>query len=163
MAYIESEREDLMEEATALVRRMELRLAHYHEPVVIGQRREKTLSIYFGQDLVYHFDATHRLRRAFVDGLLFRTQGTTLSQLQRKRKPGVSALMRTNLSDDECTAFLQTMDEQLVRLRNALETDDFQVLRKIPEVDNLEIDLPQILTEILRAQPRLAPAIKGKR
>ena len=77
MARTESHREDLMAEATALVRRAEFLDADGRSVLVAGYRRDGSLSLYLGEDLVYHFDRDGRLKRGFVDGLLYRTQQTT--------------------------------------------------------------------------------------
>ncbi|MEZ6044739.1 MAG: hypothetical protein R3C11_03990 [Planctomycetaceae bacterium] len=42
--------------------------------------------LYLGPDPVYHFDAAGRLKRAYVEGLLYRTQESTLARLERLRR-----------------------------------------------------------------------------
>ena len=83
MARQEVDREDLIAEAVALRRRIELALPGCDNPVVAGYRSTGALSLYFGADPVYQFDERGRLRRAFVGGHLYRTQGTTLAELTR--------------------------------------------------------------------------------
>ncbi len=67
MARDESSREDLLREATALVERIEL-VPHATDPliaasdlfdkhIVAGFRRDGALSVFFGEDPVYHFNA----------------------------------------------------------------------------------------------------------
>ena len=70
MARDESDREDLLREATALVERIELAPADAadDEHIVAGFRRDGALSIYFGADPVYHFNSAGELRRAYCDG-----------------------------------------------------------------------------------------------
>ena len=70
-------REDLLREATALVERIELvphrdRQFDASEPIVVGFRADGALSIFFGDDPVYQFNAAGELRRAYCDGLLFK-------------------------------------------------------------------------------------------
>jgi len=55
------------------------------ENVIARFRADGSPSIYFGSDPVYHFDEAGRLRRAFVEEQLFRTQGDTLARLTRTR------------------------------------------------------------------------------
>ena len=64
MARHEEDREDLMKEATALVRRIEIQLNNDPEPVFAGYKRTGYLSIYLTPDRVYHFDEQNFLRRA---------------------------------------------------------------------------------------------------
>jgi hypothetical protein len=87
MARTEADREDLMAEAVALVRRVELALPGQDEPLVCGFRRDGSFSVYVGQDPVFHFDSRLRLRRAYRGGKLYRTQGDTLAELTRVRRP----------------------------------------------------------------------------
>ena len=97
MARQESDRDDLMGEATALVRRAEWKPLSGVEAVVTGFRRDGSMSLYFGADPVYHFDETGRLKRAFLAGRLYRTQGTTLAELTRRREKTETHLIRRDL------------------------------------------------------------------
>ena len=83
MARHEDDREDLMREAVALTDRVELSVDGFESLITIGFRSNSAMSIFLGPDAVYHFDPEGRLRRAFVDGLLFRSQHTTLAMLRR--------------------------------------------------------------------------------
>ncbi|MGH7129995.1 MAG: hypothetical protein ACREJB_15520, partial [Planctomycetaceae bacterium] len=83
-----------MREATALARRVEIVCPDETEPVIAGVREDGTLSVYFGADPAYHFDASGRLRRAFAAGCLYRTQGHTLARLLRRRTASVVELLR---------------------------------------------------------------------
>ncbi len=85
MARQERDREDLMAEATALTRRAEW-IPPGEEPVVTGFRNNGAFSIYFGPDPCFHFTPKGELRRAFANGYLFRSEGTTLSRLLRQRE-----------------------------------------------------------------------------
>ena len=84
MARVEADHEDLLKEAVALVRRMEFQPIGGVEAVIVGFRESGWLSIYIGADRMYQFDELGRLRRAYIDGLLYRTQGTALAQLRRQ-------------------------------------------------------------------------------
>jgi hypothetical protein len=122
MARQESDREDLMREATALVRRVELDVPGEPEPVVCGFHADGRLSVYFGSDPVYHFDPEGRLRRAFVDGHLFRTQGTTLACLTRVRTHAVTELRRRDLNPEELAAFFREMRGRIRHSRSEVRT-----------------------------------------
>ena len=105
MARHESDREDLMREATALVRRAELICPGETEPVIAGFRRDGRLALYFGPDPVFQFDPQHRLRRAYVAGFLYRTQGETLARLNRHRTQDQTLLVRHDLAPAELDTF----------------------------------------------------------
>ena len=143
MAREESDREDRMREAVALNRRMEIvpkamappaddadaatRLpAITAEPIVLGFRSSTGwFSIYFGQDPVYTWDAAGRLRRAYVDGFLFRTQGTTLARLERVRGSSSVELARHDLEVAECANFVARMHRHLRGLHEILSSKSY--------------------------------------
>ncbi len=79
----QSDREDLLAEATALVERIELVLPGYAEPIVAGFRASDCASLFFGTDPVYQFNSQRQLRRAFVDGLLYKAECGRLVSLTR--------------------------------------------------------------------------------
>jgi hypothetical protein len=121
MAREESDREDLMREAVALNRRMEIGVVGFVDPIVLGFRDSTGwFSIYFGQDPVYTWDAAGQLRRAYEGGCLFRTQGTTLARLERVRSENAVELIRHDLDAGECESFLQRLRARLAELRDVL-------------------------------------------
>jgi hypothetical protein len=165
MARHESDREDLMREATALIRRAELSYPGRSEndPVITGFRRDQSLAVYFGADPVYQFDDQHRLRRAFVSGHLYRTQGQTLARLTREHRRDETVLHRHDLNADELQAFLQSAKNQLTELHRAIASNAARVLATIPADGDLLPELEAFLAEVLRQELPLAPAIAGKR
>ncbi|HEX3599001.1 MAG TPA: hypothetical protein VHU84_02590, partial [Lacipirellulaceae bacterium] len=77
MSREESQREDLIREATALVERIEISFdaSVSNDPdspqqVIIGFRANGALSIFFGEDPVYQFNSAGDLRRAYWNGQL---------------------------------------------------------------------------------------------
>lgn len=165
MARQESDREDLMREATALVRRAEMTYPGRieGEPVIAGFRRDGRLSVYFGADPVYQFDDQHRLRRAYVAGFLYRTQGETLARLHRQRTAEETLLLRHDLDLSELAEFRQSAMQTLMELQNALDADEVQILAQIPQDEDLLNDLQSALAAILKQHLPLGPPIPGKR
>jgi hypothetical protein len=158
MARREADREDLMREATALRERVELAVPHEAEPVVAGFRADGRLSLYFGQDPAYHFDAEGGLRRAFRDGELYRSQGTTLARLRRQRTPESTDLARHDLAPDELDAFLQQMQARLRTLLEALQSGRVRIVARIPPDSDL---LARLIEAIPRAnRGRLSKALR---
>lgn len=133
MARTESDREDLMREAIALRERAELSCEGYPDSIVCGFRENGALSIYFGQDPVYQFDSDGLLRRAYVDGFLFRSQQTTLARLRRERTENQTLLVRTDLGPAELLQFRETMLDSLRRLHAALSNSRFTVISAVPD------------------------------
>ena len=171
MARDESDREDLLREATAFPRRAEFRIddpdgspAAGEDRVLFGGLRETGTSLYLGADPAYHLDAEDRLRRAFVDGLLYRTQGATLARLLRHRTDTETELIRHDLDGDELASFLGRVAADCRSVAEAIETGRVTVLGSVPPNDT-EI-LPDLSVRLRRhaeLEERLAPAIPGRR
>lgn len=163
MARIESDREDLIAEATGLVRRAEWRVPFQSELVVAGFKRNGAWSIYWGTDPVYQFEVDGRLRRAFAHGSLWRTQGTTLARLERERTEAETALKRHDLTESELVTFLAEVRQHLETLLNSLDCDTAQLLRQVPEAADVTAELKAALRSVINHAIVLAPAIPGKK
>lgn len=137
MARQESDREDLLREATALVQRVELVVAGYDEPIVCGFRRDGSVSLFFGADPVYQFNTASQLRRAFVAGRIHKAEQGRLVALSRERSTTQVSLVRDELSGDEPAAFLTTMQGHLSRLREALNGGSFVIQGEVPSGGNV--------------------------
>ena len=132
MARQESDREDLLREATALVERAELQIPGESEPVTAGFRKDGSLSLFFGGDPVYQFNTAGELRRAFADGLLYKAERGRLVSLRRERSEHEVALVRRELTGDETVAFLAAAHQRLLRLGKALQSGQSQLLGQVP-------------------------------
>ena len=161
MARNESDREDLIREATALRNRIEWQLPSDPEPVVAGIRADGSLSVYFGQDPVYQFNPDGQLRRAYAAGFLYRTQGKTLARLHRERSPNQTVLALSDLNSDELSRFLIEMDDQLTRLSQSITDGSAKRLRQISE--GVSADYQSLIGLALHASPRLAPPMPTRR
>lgn len=163
MTRREADREDLLAEAVALVRRVEFTLPEREESVVCGFRRDGGLSVYLGQDPAFHFDAEGRLRRAYHRGKLYRTQGSTLAEMTRERSDAETTLVRRDLPPERLAEFLDNMRTALRTVQTAIAEDRVSVTRQVPE-DDVELlkDVEESLERILNTGPPLAPAIAGK-
>lgn len=162
MAKNESDREDLMAEAGALVRRMEI-LRDDAEPIVAGEKSDGRWSVYFGADPAYHFDEVGRLQRAFVDGKLYRTQGAALAELKRVRSELATTLNRRDLPPAELGGFLHGMRERLKGLAEEIDGGDAVFGRRVPDDDDaLPADFRRLVDRVLLDPETLAPAFRGK-
>jgi len=134
MARQESDREDLLRDATALVERMEVAPpnASEAEHIVAGFRREGALSIYFGADPAYHFNPAGELRRAYVDGLLYKAQDGRLVSLERLRTDEEVQLLSRQLSGDQQGSILDVMNHRLSGLARQIEKCELRIVGQVP-------------------------------
>jgi hypothetical protein len=161
MAREESDREDLLREATALVERIELSplpsdahsrgtaplpvpvrdrerasvsagSASKAETIVIGFRADGAASIFFGSDPVYQFNAAGELRRAYCDGMLFKAVRRRLVSLERVRKQNEVQLLRRDLTEAEQDAFVAKIQRLLHAVADALAREQFEVIGQVP-------------------------------
>jgi hypothetical protein len=132
----ESNREDLLGEATALVERVEFRLSDQSffgsAPIVAGFRPDGAFSIFFGEDPAYHFNAAGELRRAYRDGLLLKASAGRLVSLRRERTATETQLVRHELDDAEQAQFMATLQSHLHSVRVEFARDVCQIIRKVP-------------------------------
>jgi hypothetical protein len=135
MAREESSREDLLREATALVERVEIVVGSCH--VLAGFRADGALSIFFGEDPVYHFNAAGELRRAFCDGKLIKAVRGKLVALERKRTETEVQLMRHDLSAAEQASFLERMAIHLREFEDSLDAGTFTVVGREPPASDI--------------------------
>jgi hypothetical protein len=165
MARHESDREDLFAEATALIRRAELTIDDHAVRIVLGSKADGAWSIYFGGDPVYHFDRQGRLKRAFANGKLFRTQGDTLAELTRERSDDATVLRRRDLQSRDCDHFFTALQMRLTPLLAAFETGTVRVLRSQPADFDVIQEMAALLKATLDADLSnfLAPRFRGKR
>lgn len=170
MARIEEDREDLMKDATAYERRVELSIKGEANSVIAGVKDEGAMSVYFGADPAFHFNEQRLLKRAFVGGVLYRTQGTTLAKLQRERSDEATTLLRHDLSPDELSQFLLSMKNRLQALHEYLAAGEYAVLQVVAPDDVTDpkkivvSELHSILGDVLKPDsPQLAPAFAGKK
>ncbi len=159
----EADREDIMREAVALHRRASVQVQGWDEPVVVGFKRTGAMSVYFDQDPVYQFDTEGRLRRAYRDGLLYRTQGTTLAELRRERSEEQTTLVRRDLDAQELCGFLDEMEKHLRHLHSQFESGLACTLEMIPADADVSAEITAALQLVLSQRARLAPAITTRR
>jgi hypothetical protein len=142
MARDESSREDLLREATALVERIELRPRAtdlstaasklIDQPIVAGFRRDGALSIFFGEDPVYQFNAAGELRRAYCNGKLLKATRGRLAALERTRTEHEVQLVRHELSCAEEAEFLSRMEDRLRELSRSIHAEKCEIADHVP-------------------------------
>lgn len=135
MARDESNREDLLREATALVERIELapKGTTDDQHVVAGFRRDGALSVFFGEDPVYQFNAAGELRRAYRGGKLLKAVHGKLAALDRVRTEHEVQLVSHGLTGTEEAEFLSEMAEYMRDFAASLRANKFVVVGQVPE------------------------------
>jgi hypothetical protein len=132
MARLDSDREDLLREATALVERVELVISGFEQPVVCGFRRDGSASFFFGPDPVFQFNTAFQLRRAFVGGKILKAEGGRLVALARVRASNEVSLVRHELTANEVLMLINDLRSNLQRLQAALEAERYTVNGQVP-------------------------------
>lgn len=132
MARHESDREDLLRQATALVERAELSLPGGSEAIVVGFRKDGSASFFFGADPVYQFNAAGQLRRAYLAGLLYKAERGRLIRMRRERSRSEVALVSVELSHRETDQLLAEMQTRLAGLAEALGGGEFVLVGEHP-------------------------------
>ncbi|HEX4146951.1 MAG TPA: hypothetical protein VHY91_25865 [Pirellulales bacterium] len=132
MARQEQPRENLIAEATALVERVELLLAGEPEPAVAGFRRDGSASLFFGDDPVYQFNARGQLRRAFVDGRLYKADAGRLVEVTRRRHDDRIQLAGRELTADESAEFIAALRTRLDDFGEKLASGQVRASAQVP-------------------------------
>jgi hypothetical protein len=135
MALNERDREDLISEATALVDRAAFAPAGAQDEVVIGFRGDGAASVYLTPDRVYHFTTAGELRRAYVDGMLYKAEHGRLVSMRRERTPHETSLMRRDLADREAEALLMSMRQELRELAVLLRDGKLVCSRQVTSIE----------------------------
>jgi hypothetical protein len=156
MARTESDREDLLREATALIERTELRLPDYGEPIVIGFRRDGSGSLYVGGEPVFQFNSRGQLRRAYWEGKLIKAEAGQLAALSRQRTATAVELVREELCPARAAEVLAAGRSWLDRIANALATGQFEVTGQVPEDGTMLVRI-RAWVESLPRELQIAP------
>lgn len=132
MARQEQDREDLLREATALVHRVEIRLANHPDLIVVGFRRNGSGSLFVGGDPVFQFNEQDELRRGFWRGKLIKAECGRLIELTRVRTDAEVQLRRREIDREEETAFLELFRDVAQQMLAAIAQEEATVVRQVP-------------------------------
>ena len=139
MAQMEHDREDLLRDATAYTNRIELTIPELSEEIFIGFRDCGAASFYFGQDLVYHFNAESELRRGYYENKLLKAEDSQLVSMTRNRTDEEVELVRHEFSVNEKMDYLAELQLNLNKLSKALKSESHSIKGQVPEnVDLIE-------------------------
>lgn len=165
MARQESDREDLLREATALVQRVELRVVDQPESMVVGFRRDGSASFYFTPDFVVQTNRAGELRRVYFAGRLLKAVDGTLAALQRQRQDDAVILLRTDLTPEEQTQLLEQVTKAILQLKHDLGDHAparYEVVGEVPVDGNVLARVRSLLEELKLPLPVAArPNVAG--
>jgi hypothetical protein len=156
MAREEQDREDLLREATALVQRVELVIAGRTEPVVLGLRDNAAGSLYLTPDRVYHFNPQRELRRAFIDGRLYKAQGRNLAVLTRRRTSEAVQLIRRDLSLQETEQLTAELCQAAREIVGKIDSGQYEILGEVPANEDVTATMLDWLKQLLEKPLRIA-------
>ncbi len=159
MARHEQSREDLIRDARALVERVELTVPDSlcTDLVVVGRRASGDLSLYFGEDPVFHFNATGQLRRAYVAGRLLKAEATKLVAMDRRRIEGEVQLHSRTLTAAESQTLTSDLTHKIDELARAINSGTATITRTVGEattIDNVVAWLVPLQSKPIEIAPR---------
>jgi len=132
MAKFESDREDILREATALVQRVELQSPDNSEPITAGFRTSGAACFYFGAEPVYQFNSAGEFRRGYLNGQLIKAENNQLATLRRERTETQVVLRRTDLSPPATAQIIEAAEKDLKRLLSTLQSGDYSIHGQVP-------------------------------
>ena len=126
-------REDMLRDAHALAPRAEIQwgLGAARSTAFIGFRGD-SLSLYFGEDPVFHFNAQGQLRRAFVSDELIKADHGRLVGLARERSESEVLLVSQRLDAPAEAQVVANLERRLQDLRASLTAGDVSVRGQVP-------------------------------
>ncbi len=127
--------------------------------MLIGFRQSGAASFFIDNDPVYQFNAAGQLRRAFVDGLLYKAQRGRLVSLRRDRSQSATRLLRRDLSDAAQSQFLATAEHHLTGLVEALDHGNYQIVGQVPPQANLLKPVRQAVAHLTPIQVAASPHV----
>ena len=126
----------MLREATALVNRIELRIAptsEAKEPVVVGFRRDGSISFYFGADPVYQFNVEHAFRRGYFQGTLLKAENGRIVQLTQSRDGGQLVFLRHEFDASATNDYLERMKRDLIEFKRACQSSAVEIVGAVVE------------------------------
>jgi hypothetical protein len=127
------DREDLLRDARGLSPRVQLEVELSAGPAeLFAGFRGESLSLYFGQDLVFHFNDRGELRRAFVAQELIKAERGRLIAMRRERTEAEVSLVSRPLEAGAERSLLVDLERRLRELADAFAGDKYRVVGEVP-------------------------------
>jgi hypothetical protein len=117
VARVGEDREDLLRDARNLSPRVQLRArVGGRDTAVFAGFRGESLSLYFGPEPVFHFNAAGELRRAFLAGRIVKAENGQLFGMERVNGERQVELRTSAVSDNEQQAAFADLAARLADL-----------------------------------------------
>jgi hypothetical protein len=160
MARETHDRENLLRDAVALVPRVMMRVQMRGRSVeVFAGYRGESLSLYFDDDPVYHFNDIGELRRAYVDGRLIKAERGQLVLLVRKQTECETVLVRHAAGEESDRRLVAELSAILHDLAAEVSDNRMEVVGQIPDdgdgVKRLSAWLTSHTTPVIAASPHV--------
>ncbi|MBL9164186.1 MAG: hypothetical protein JNL18_15765 [Planctomycetaceae bacterium] len=127
------DREDLLRDARGLSPRMQLEITSPPGPrELFAGFRGESLSLYFGQALVFHFNGRGQLRRAFVADLLLKADDGRLAAMRRERTHDETRLVCQSLTEVQERTLLADLEHRLLELDEAIAAGEYRLVGEVP-------------------------------
>lgn len=143
MAKQQQPKEDLIRDATALVQRIELRIAA--DTITIGFRDNGAASLFHNDEPAYHFNSENQLRRAYDNGLIKSVDGRLIKMVREHSEESVQ-LKSKPLTDQEQEEFLDRLATSCDSIQAAIKNGECTATRQFPE----DADVLSTVTRWLR-------------
>jgi hypothetical protein len=133
MAHECHDREDLLRDARALAPRVQIQatLGGRRVSLFAGFRGE-ALSLYYGADPVFHFNAEGELRRAFIGGRLVKADAGRLVTMERVHTPTAVELRAGEVPFAAQEQLLADLAVRLAELRDVVAAGDYVLDGQVP-------------------------------
>jgi hypothetical protein len=122
-------KENLLRDARALTPRVLLRIPlDGAEVEVLAGFRGDSLSLYFGEDPVYHFNAAGELRRAYAEEQLIKAEAGRLVFMRRVARDDETVLERRATDAAAEQQFFAEMQRRVEHLRTAVAGKQYKLM-----------------------------------
>ena len=160
MARVGEDREDLLRDARNLSPRVQLRaVIGGRDAAVFAGFRGESLSLYFGPEPVFHFNAAGELRRAFLSGRIVKAENGRLFGMERVVGENQVELLTSAVPEDEQSRVFADLVSRLTGLRAAFDRGDVAIEGLEPAdgdaVERLKRWLERHATLSVAASPRV--------
>lgn len=149
MAKEQHDREDLLNDATGYVRRIEFSIPGHREPIFCGFRECGSASVYWTQGDVLQFNTNLELRRGFWRERMVASYKHHPYWLAKS--DGRVRLQRTPFDNDELESFVADSCRWLTDIHQSIANNTTKVIGTFPEGKNLLIDVEKWLAQFEQA------------
>ena len=135
MAREPSDREDLLRDAVGIPHRVEFRIDQDEPSIVIGFRPNGAVSIYWGQDEHFQFNAAGQLRRAYWQEQLVKAERGRLVTMRREYQAERTVLLSRQMDQHETTHLFERLRVVIQQLTQAIANCQVEIVGVVSQDD----------------------------